>query len=83
MTMNRSERTIFWLEFAILLGGCVLGFLAVIPYTLTMQAEALAAMELPVSLPVLLLLRLPLLEAGAGVGHARPLLLHVIPALFL
>jgi len=50
------KKIINWKLFGILLGSGVFGFLALLPYLLTVQGDALA--ELPIPLPTILLLSL-------------------------
>lgn len=51
-------RTINWKIFGVLLSASVLSVVAVMPYTLTLQSEALQLSELPLPLPVVLLVSL-------------------------
>src|SRR5690348_12847593 len=46
-----------WKVFGIILAGCMVGFVAVLPYTLTLQADALSKIALPIPLPLLLALQ--------------------------
>ena len=50
-------KPINWKIFFILLTASVFGILAILPYTLTLQAETLAKITLPIPLPILLALQ--------------------------
>ncbi len=67
------KRKFLWKLFAILVLACAVAFVAVLPYTLTLQSETLKTATLPMPLPLLLVVQgfenVLLFAAVGGVGY--------------
>ncbi len=66
-----SQKKFNWKLFFVLWAATVLGLIAVIPYTLTLQSEQLARVELPMSLKLSVLVQVVRNEIFFGLWTGR------------